>query len=76
MSDEIIICPKSHELVTTKECVVLRILSPVLADYFSERICSIIEECPKENSCLVFECGWRSLGSFLRNTFNEKEEKI
>ena len=72
MENELIICPKSNELVDCCSCVAIKNLSKVMAEYFARKVCSSVRGCPNEDYCTVFECGWTSVGNMLQTTFKEE----
>lgn len=69
--DEMMLCPKSRDLVNSEQCVAIRHLPKVMAEYFSSKVCKTVVGCPKEDYCTVFECGWTSVGSLLQTTLKE-----
>ena len=68
---ELMICPKSRELVNEEQCIALKNLSKVMAEFFSVRVCKTVAGCPKEEYCAVFECGWSSVGTLLQDTLKD-----
>jgi hypothetical protein len=69
--DEMITCPKTKTLVEKEQCVALRNLSKVQAEFFSVRVCTTVKGCPKEDYCSVFECGWACVGNLLHSTLKD-----
>jgi len=69
--EDVILCPKTKELVDKTTCIALKNLQKVMADFFSKKICTSVQGCPKEDYCLVFESGWNSVGSLLHATMKE-----
>jgi len=66
------ICPKTNKLVDDDLCVALRNMSLVRSEFFATTICTTVVECPKEDYCSVFDCGWNSVNDFLFSTLKEK----
>lgn len=62
---EIMICPKSRELVDKGVCVALQNLSKPMAEIFSRKICMTVNGCPVEGLCSAFEAGWLAVGEFV-----------
>jgi hypothetical protein len=62
---ELIICPKSRNLVNKEDCVALQNLSKPMAEYFARKICPTVCGCPNETLCTVFEIGWQAVGEFV-----------
>jgi hypothetical protein len=71
MSNEIILCPKSKELVDESQCIAVKNMSKLMAEYFSVRVCKTVNDCPKEDYCSVFECGWQAAGFLLSETLKD-----
>jgi hypothetical protein len=67
------ICPKTSKLVDSDSCEALRNMSIVRAEFFATTVCMSVAECPKEDYCSVFDCGWNSVNDFLFSTLGEKQ---
>ncbi len=71
MEKELMICPKSNELVDNEQCIAIRNLSKTMAEFFSIRVCKTVIGCPNEDYCSVFGQGWESVGNLLQGTLKE-----
>jgi hypothetical protein len=70
-ANEMLICPKTNELVDGEQCIAIRNLPKVQAEYFSCKICKTVTGCPSEDYCLAFEHGWESAGTLLQSTMKD-----
>lgn len=73
MSKEMMICPKNRNLVDADSCIALKNLSKTMAEFFARKICTSVNQCPKEDYCLVFEAGWASVGDLFHMSSSTKE---
>jgi len=64
--ENMIICPKTNNLVDVESCTALKNLSKPMAERFAGRICTTVRGCPNEDYCWVFERGWNAVGSLLQ----------
>jgi len=70
-SMEVILCPKSRNIVDKDVCVALQNLSKPMAEIFARKICKTVNGCPVEGLCNAFEAGWMAVGEFVSSMKEE-----
>lgn len=63
---DIMICPKTRELVDHDSCLALKKMSKPLAESFARKICLNANDCPNEVCCSIFEAGWTGFKEFVQ----------
>jgi len=63
---DIMICPKSRELVDNDSCLALKKLPKPLAESFARKICLNATGCPNDVCCSIFEAGWLDFKKFVQ----------